>query len=400
MGGSGGGEGGGPAVTLPGSPAAGWRMPAFYFVHFFGVGVTLPFLNIYFDAVGMKGVHLGLLNAVPRLTLGFAPPLLGALADKFRRGREVLLVGAAVSVAAALAMWGREGFWPLLVLVTLYSAARGSLVPIAENVCLREIAESGAQYGRVRLWGSLGFIAAALGVGALVDAVSIGAMFPVLAGSSLFLMGVIAFFPREGGEARRRFRGDLMELLRNRPYMILLWTSTLVAFSAGPFSIYFSIYLKELGHPAWVIGMAWTVGVASEIFFFVYAQALQRRVGLKAMITAGMLAYALRWEMITWTESGALLVAIQALHGVAFGVFHAASIQYVDRLSGPATKNTAQSLYSSAEIGLGVTAGGLLASWLLPRWGFPALLHAGALLSLAGAAWFVLALGLRNEEGN
>lgn len=381
-----------------GPPAPRWRMPAFYFIHFFGVGVTLPFLNVYFDAVGMKGLQLGLLNAVPRLTLGFAPPLLGALADKFRRGREVLFLGAVLSVAAAFAMWGVEGFWPLLLLATLYSAARGSLVPIAENVCLREIEASGAQYGRVRLWGSLGFIAAALGVGVLVDRTSVGAMFPVLAGNGLLLIGVIAFFPREGGEARRRFRGGLMELLRNRPYMVLVGSSTLVAFSAGPFSIYFSIYLKELGQPAWVIGTAWTAGVASEIFFFIYAQALQRRVGLKAMITAGMLACALRWEMVTWTESGALLVAIQTLHGVAFGVFHAASIQYVDRLSGAATKNTAQALYSSAEIGLGVTAGGLLASWLLPQWGFTALLHIGALLSLAGAAWFVLALGLGREE--
>ena len=381
-----------------GPPAPRWRMPAFYFIHFFGVGVTLPFLNVYFDAVGMKGLQLGLLNAVPRLTLGFAPPLLGALADKFRRGREVLFLGAVLSVAAAFAMWGVEGFWPLLLLATLYSAARGSLVPIAENVCLREIEASGAQYGRVRLWGSLGFIAAALGVGVLVDRTSVGAMFPVLAGNGLLLIGVIAFFPREGGEARRRFRGGLMELLRNRPYMVLVGSSTLVAFSAGPFSIYFSIYLKELGQPAWVIGTAWTAGVASEIFFFIYAQALQRRIGLKAMITAGMLACALRWEMVTWTESGALLVAIQTLHGVAFGVFHAASIQYVDRLSGAATKNTAQALYSSAEIGLGVTAGGLLASWLLPQWGFTALLHIGALLSLAGAAWFVLALGLGREE--
>jgi len=372
-------------------------MPAFYFIHFFGVGVTLPFLNVYFDAAGMKGLQLGLLNAVPRLTLGFAPPLMAALADKYRRGREVLIIGAAAGVAASLAMWGAEGFWPLLVLVTLYSAARGSLVPIAENICLREIAVSGAQYGRVRLWGSLGFIAAALGVGALVDAASIGIMFPVLAGSGALLIVVAAFFPREGGEVRLRFGGDLLELLRNRPYMVLVGASTLVAFSAGPFSIYFSIYLKELGHPAWVIGMAWTAGVASEIVFFVYAQALQRRVGLKAMIAAGMAAYALRWEMITWTDSGVLLVAIQLLHGVSFGVFHAASIQYVDRLSGPATKNTAQSLYSSAEIGLGVTAGGLLASWLVPQWGFVPLLHAGALLSLAGAAWFVLALGLREE---
>ena len=386
---------------MSGSPLAppAWRMPAFYFIHFFSVGVTLPFLNVYFHSVGMEGLRLGLLNAAPRLATAFAPPLVGALADKFRAGRGLLLAGSAAGAALALAMWGTAAFWPLFLLTTLYAAAKGSLVPIAENVCLREIQERGGEYGRVRWWGSLGFIVAALGVGSSIDAASVGLMFPVLAASSLLLAGVIAFFPGEGGGARPRFGGDLRELLRGRPLLTFYAASVLVAVSAGPFGVYFSIHLKELGMSAALIGLAWTAGVASEIFFLFRAQAIERRVGLRAMIAAGMLASALRWELVALTENGALLVAIQALHGVSFGVFHAAAVQYVDRLSGPATKNTAQSLYGAATFGVGSTAGALLAGWLLPLWGFVSLLHAGALLALAGAAWFALASGLGREEG-
>jgi PPP family 3-phenylpropionic acid transporter len=208
---------------------------------------------------------------------------------------------------------------------------------------------------------------------------------------------VVWFFPREAGPVRSGFRRDVVQLLQSRPLLTFYGAATLVSLSSGPFGVYFSIHLRELGHSAWLIGLAWTAGVASEIGFLVYARRLQGWMGVKGMIALGMAASALRWEMVTWTESGALLVAIQVLHGLTFGVYHAGAIQYVDRLSGPATKNTAQSLYGAATFGAGSTAGALLAGWLLPAWGFIALLHAGALLALAGVAWFALALGLREE---
>lgn len=371
-----------------------WRMPAFYFIHFFGVGVTLPFLNVYYHAVGMEGLQLGLLNAAPRLANALAPPLMGALADKFRIGRELVLLASLAGAAVALGMWGVAAFAPLLVLVTLYNVLRGPVVPVAENLCLRELRETGGQYGRVRWWGSLGFIVAALGVGRLIDASTLGAMFPVLAIAGVTLAGVASRLPRERGGARPRFRANLAALLRSRPLLIFLVTTILVAVSAGPFGVYFSIHLKRLGFSAEVIGLAWTVGVVSEIFFLFSAERIRRRFGLKAMLAAGMFASALRWEMVTWTEVGALLVAIQALHGITFGVFHAAAVHYIDRLSGPATKNTAQSLYNASTFGIGSTAGALLAGWLLPSWGFFALLHAGAALALlAGGAFVALAPG-------
>lgn len=373
---------------LPERATAPWRMPAFYFLHFFGVGVLLPFLNLFYHSVGMSGPQLGLLNAAPRLASAIAPPLAGALADKFRLGRSVAFGCAVLSAALALCLWGARGFWSLFLLITLFSALRAPLVPIAENLCLREIEATGAQYGRVRLWGSLGFIVAAAGAGRLIETTGVAAIFPAVAGVGLALVAVIFCLPGEAAGARPRFRADLALLLRSRPLAAFLLTTTFAAMSAGPFGVYFSIRLQELGMSADLIGLAWTAGVVSEILFLLFAQAIQTRFGLKWMITAGMVAAGVRWELVARTEEPLLLILVQLLHGVAFGVFHAGAIQYVDRLSSAATKNTAQSLYSAATWGFGSTVGALLAGWLLPHWGFVNLLHVSAAMALGAGLAF------------
>ena len=378
--------------------AARWRIPAFYFFHFFSVGVTLPFLNIYYHSVGITGAQLGFLNAAARVSSSLAPPAAGILADRLRRGREIMLICTAVSSLTALALWGSTGFWALLVLIAVYSAAKGAVGPIAENVSLRQIEKSGEEYGRLRWWGSLGFIVAALGMGWLIEGQTIGLMFPVLFGSGMVLIAVVSFFPRDWDAPRRKTGGDLRKLLRTRPLMNFYGAAILMSVSAGPFGLYFSIYLRELGMPATLIGLAWTAGVVSEIFFLWYAGSIQRRFGLKAMIAAGIFASALRWELTTWTTNAALLVAIQTLHGVTFGVYHVGAVQFVDRMSGEAIKNTGQALYGAATFGAGSSVGVLIAGWLLPRYGFAALMHAGAALALVAGIWFWLAVEVPPEE--
>ncbi len=374
-------------VHSPG-PAPLWQMPAFYFLHFFSVGVLLPFLNVFYHSVGMSGLQLGLLNAAPRLSNALAPPLAGALSDRFRLGRSMVLGCAVLSAALALFLWGARGFLPLFFLITLFSALKAPLVPIAENLCLREIEATGAQYGRVRLWGSLGFIAAATIAGRLVEGAGVAAIFPAVAVAGFLLVFVIFRLPRETGASRPMFRADLRLLLRQRPLAVFLAATTVAAMSAGPFGVYFSIRLKQLGMSADIIALAWTAGVASEIVFLVFAGTIQRWFGLKFMIVAGMIAAGLRWELVALTTDASLLILIQLLHGVAFGVFHAGAIQYVDRLSGAATKNTAQSLYSAATWGVGATFGAFMAGWLLPIWGFVNLLHVGAAMALGAGLAF------------
>jgi PPP family 3-phenylpropionic acid transporter len=371
---------------------SGWRMPAFYFIHFFGVGVTLPFLNIFYHSAGMTAAQLGWLNAAARISTSLAPPFAGILADRLRRSREIMLICVALSALVALGLWWGRGFWAFFILIAVYSAARGAIGPIAENVALRQIEESGGQYGRVRWWGSLGFIVAALGVGKIIEKYSIDLMFPVLFISAAVLLPVVAQFPSNWKSSRPQFKEDLVKLLRTRPLLHFYGSAMLMAVSAGPFGLYFSIYLRELGMSAPLIGLAWTVGVVSEIFFLWYAGEIQKRIGLKGMIAAGIFATALRWELTAWTTQWAALIAIQTLHGITFGVYHAGAIQFVDKWSGAAIKNTGQALYTAATFGIGSTVGVLLAGWLFSSLGFIRLMHAGAVLALAAGVWFTISV--------
>ena len=372
-----------------------WRIPAFYFFHFFGVGVTLPFLNVYYHSVGITAAQLGYLNAAARISTSLVPPLAGALADRLRRCREIMLVCVAVSSLAALSFWWRGGFWFFLVLIILYSACRGAIGPIAENVSLRQIEASGGEYGRLRWWGSLGFIVAALVVGRLIEVHSISLMFPVLFVSGMLLMGVVGTFPGEWEGTQSDFRGNLEELLKNKPLINFFCAAVLAAVSSGPFGLYSSIYLGQLGSSALIIGLAWTVGVVSEIFFLWFAGSIQNRIGLKGMIATGIFALALRWEFTTWTTNISALIAIQALHGLTFGIYHVGAIQFVDQMSGKAIKNTGQALYNAATFGLGSTVGVLLAGWLLPSLGFIVLMHLSAILALIAGVWFVVSTNIR-----
>ncbi len=84
------------------------------------------------------------------------------------------------------------------------------------------------------------------------------------------------------------------------------------------------------------------------------------------------------------------MIAIQTLHGITFGVYHAGAIQFVDKWSGAAIKNTGQALYTAVTFGIGSTVGVLLAGWLFSSLGFIRLMHAGAVLALVSGVWFTL----------
>lgn len=375
-----------------------WRISAFYFLHFFGVGVTLPFLNIYYHSVGITALQLGWLNAAARISTSLVPPVAGVLADRIHRSREVLFFCVSLSALVGLTLWWSRGFWAFLVLISIYSAARGAIGPIAENISLRQLEKSGGQYGRLRWWGSLGFIVAALGVGKIIEMFSMDLMFPILFISAMALLPVVAQFPSNWENSRPLLKKDLENLFRTRPLLHFYGSATLMAVSAGPFGLYFSIYLRELGMSAQLIGLAWTIGVVSEIFFLWFGGEIQKRIGLNGMIMAGIFATALRWECTILTTQWVALIAIQALHGITFGVYHAAAVQFVDRWSAATTKNTGQALYVAATFGIGSTAGVLLAGCFFSSLGFVRLMHVGAVLALLSGGWFAVSANFFPDE--
>ena len=138
-----------------------------YFCYYVAIGVLMPYWALYAAHLGLAPSAIGVVAAAPMLTKIVAPNLWALLAD--RGGRHLLAVraGALLAALAALLLPGAGQFSTLLAATLLFSFFWNAILPQIEVITLDRLAQDGrsAAYGRVRLWGSIGFIAAAAGLG-------------------------------------------------------------------------------------------------------------------------------------------------------------------------------------------------------------------------------------------
>src|SRR6266849_401821 len=150
----------------PGGQAT--RLGAFYAASFLVVGIQLPFWPVWLAGRGLDAQEIALVFAAAIWAKVVATPLLGALADRLRRRRAVTIVLAACAWAAYAGLWPVAGFWSLLALNLVAGMAQSALMPLGDSITLAAVRSEGLDYGRVRVWGSVSFIVAAIGSGALL----------------------------------------------------------------------------------------------------------------------------------------------------------------------------------------------------------------------------------------
>ena len=373
-------------------------MPAFYFFHFFGVGVMLPFVNIFYNSIGIEGFKLGVLNASPRVAAMIMPFIFGAIADKYKIEKKLIFISTMIASLVAFYLWNIRDFWVLFFCVTFFYFLKSPVVPIVENLCLKEAKKSKIDYGKIRWWGSLGFIIAALITGKVIDLYNENYIF-LLVSISGIISGIFILLVPDNNEKRKPFfLSQLFISIRDNKNLLRFFiVSTIVSATSGPFGLYFSIHLKSLGMSSFLIGFAWILGVVSEIFFLFFAGKIRSYIGVKLMIIVGIFATAVRWELIAITDEILFLISIQILHGLTFGVLHAASIQYIDMQSREDHKNSIQSLYSVSTYGIGSTIGVLSSGILINYFSYNILLHASSIFAMLALLIFILPFRNKNR---
>jgi PPP family 3-phenylpropionic acid transporter len=242
-------------------------------------------------------------------------------------------------------------------------------------------------YGRLRLWGSVGFIAAVSIAGELLDRFGIGNM-PWVALALLAMVLCASLAMREGPPAAPVKDAPSVTQLMRRPEVIAFFTSTFLMIAAhAAIYVFYSLYLSGLGYSNSVIGLMWSLGVVAEIVFFYYQAPLFRRFGVRSLMLACLLAAAARFLLIgLGAESLALLVLAQVLHAATFGTHHSASVAMLQRwFSGP-LQSQGQALYTSISYGLGGTLGGLALSAAWDAFGPRSVFLLAAATALAATA--------------
>ncbi len=381
-------------MTPVSKPPQSLNFALFFFAYYGYVGVFSPYASLYFADRGISAAQIGVLMSLMQVMRIFGPNLWGWVADHTSRRVLVLRLTSMAAVLAFCAMfWGTSFayFFVAMVLLNLFTSAQG---PLSEALMLSAMRGDLTHYGRLRLWGSVGFIAAVTISGQLLDWYGIDLVLWI----SLLLLALVVFaatgMREEGRAAPAHDTPSVRELMKRREVLAFFVSTFLMIAAHASLYVYYSLYLAQIGYSKTVIGLMWSLGVVAEIVFFYWQAPLFRRLGVRALMLASLAAGVIRFLMIgLGAESLALLLLAQVLHAASFGVHHSASVATMQRwFSGP-LQARGQALYISVSYGLGGTAGGLLLSACWDTFGAKIVyLLAAALCALA---WLAASLSYR-----
>jgi MFS transporter, PPP family, 3-phenylpropionic acid transporter len=358
-------------------------LAAFYLTNFAILGIYLPYFTLYLQGLGMTAWQIGVLVAAVPIGKIVCGPLWTLWADRsgMGKGLVVLSTGLAAAVFALVLASGR--FAPLCAILYLYAAMLAPQLPIVEAITLDLAERHRWQYGRIRAWGSLGFILAALLGGALFDVHPLSRVVPLLLALMALNLATAVLLPAGVGP---RAPGDLVPDARPvaagaAPFFAC---TLLMQASHGAYYAFFSIVLEEAGYRRGTIGALWASGVIAEIVTMVGAGWLLARLGVAALFTVCLALAALRWGICASTVWLPAIMAAQVLHAFTFGAFHVAGVIGTHRLFPPSLRASGQSLYSGFTYGAGNVIGFLGAGALFGWGGTPWLFGVSAATAVLG----------------
>lgn len=368
------------------------RLAAFYAAYFGTVGVWLPFWPVWLESQGLDPTIIGVVLAVGFWVRVPVSPLVARVADASgRRRRLMVLLGAAAAAGYAAFALARAP-WHFIALAALTGAAFTVLVPLADSLTLARVRSDRIDYGRVRLWGSVAFIASSVTAGELLsESPADLILWLVVGGVGVTFLSCIGVPEAGRAPGRRASRGAALRLVTRRPYVLLVLASCLVQSSHAVYYGFGTLHWTRAGHSETVVGLLWAEGVVAEILLFFIGTRLTARFHPATLLAIGGVGGLLRWSVLATTTHPAALVGAQALHALTFASAHLGAMSFLGRAVPESLSATAQTIYSAAVGGLALGIGMSFAGVLYERFGGLAFLF-GAALSTAG---LLVALWLR-----
>jgi PPP family 3-phenylpropionic acid transporter len=378
-----------------------WRLSGFYFFYFATVGVFVPYWSLYLKSNGFNPVEIGELSALLLGTKIIAPNLGGWLADHTGKSLSIIRIALFLAALSFAGFLLARSYWWFMAVTAGFSFFWNAALPQFEAATLFHLKNEPHRYSQIRLWGSIGFIIAVLGVGWLLDSKTASlSLLPLIIIALLVLTGIITLLIPE---ARTAHDGSapvgILQIIKNPAVIAFLGVSMLLQIAHAPYYVFYSIYLKQHDYSATLIGGLWALGVLAEIVLFMYMRRLLKRFTLRAILLCSISLAIGRWLMIACgVEYPGWLIVAQLLHAATFGAVHVAAIHLVHLYFGAQHQGKGQALYGGLSFGLGGMLGSLYSGYY---WTFlgPEFVYMTSVIA-CGVAFIVAYLWVGRENGN
>ena len=342
------------------------RLSSTYFWYFSILGLVTPFLAVFLDGKGFTSLEIGEIIAIVTATRIIGPALWAVLADKTGQQLPIIRLGSLLACFSFSFLFISNSYWSITFCLALFTLFWSAILPQLEVMTLHSVRRSAKIYSRVRLWGSLGFIALAVIGGEVMSRFS----------SQVFTyLGLIILLALYGSTllvkqpkihlSQTVSKVSIFTKITDKSFLIFFLSGMLLQASFGPYYGFFALYLRDLTYPGYAVGLFISIGVVAEIGIFIYAGILFKYFSIKTLLIFSIFITGIRWYLIgQFADHGAILAISQLFHAASFGLYHGASIQFIQQHFDTNQQSRGQAIYIGGVFGLGGAIGAYVAGTL------------------------------------
>ena len=338
-------------------------LSAAYFSH---IGVVNTFLSLWLKEIGYGVALIGMIASLQSFSRLVAPYAWAWLGDRTGERAKLLRIATVLALLGSLGFfWQGGGFWWLMACLLFMYLNSSALMPMSESALAQIVTRGGVfdvrRHGRVRLWGSLGFMVTVLAAGVFFE--NLGLKFFPLAvalGLALLMWSAFAIPDIREDVAHETSKQPIWHTLRQPNVAWFFGTIALNVLAHMGLYVFFSLYCDELGYSKTMIGILWAASVITEIAWFYTQGRWLPRFSLTAWLIISAGAGALRFALVAGQgEVLWIMFAAQTLHAISFAANHTVCTALISHHFPGSMRGRGQALYTV--LGYGIP--GVLGSW-------------------------------------
>jgi PPP family 3-phenylpropionic acid transporter len=349
------------------TPSVRWAFGSFFFLYFAYVGLVSPYASLFFLERGFSVIEIAVLMSMLQVTRIVGPFSWGWLSDYLSDRIGIIRFCACLAAVTFLCIFFLQSYVAFFIWMFVLHTILSSLMPLGESATVHALFKDNSfdkRYGRLRLWGSIGFIAMVLFAGELFQRKGIE-LYSIVGAVTLILLALVTVRLHEPKVERRKMvKGEFWSVLLNPDVRWFLLSGFFMIFAHAALYVFYSMYLADLGYDKFQIGLFWALGVAAEVIFFYFQSKVLSRLDAEVILQMAFGIGVFRFILIAFFPVTWVLIVAQLMHAGTFAAHHSAATKLLQRwFTGP-LQARGQALMATMSYGLGGTLGGLAAGWL------------------------------------
>lgn len=361
------------------------KLSSFYFLFYSCFAFHYVFLPLLFQHNGLSIIQISIIMSAGMFVSILAQPLWGMVSDRNQTIKRPIIVLASCAFIASFFMFSASSFVYVLIFTCLFMSFMTPIQPLTDMLAVQFAARNGIDYGKMRLWGSLGFAVTAFLLGYITDVFgieSLGTLFAFL------MIGVIVYTLTlddiKVNKVHSKEKINILSITRNRKFLFFLLMVLLIGIPARMNDNLFGLYMNTLGASKTDIGTSFLFSAISEVPMFFIIGYILRKIQPLFLILIGSFLYIIRWIIYSIVHNPDLLLFLPLMQSVTFTFVFVGGLYYIAQFMPKHLMATSQAIFTAVFTGISSIIGSSVGGWILNSFGGPRVYHLSVVLTVIG----------------